>query len=433
MQWISLIINARFYRVKAGALLYAMFLIVVISIISSSFILVNYYNSAYVIKSLKQEQLYRDVNSGINYGLSFHQTIPINSEIEVDLFDDEQHKVMLAKKHWGAFYILSAKAKWRNKIVVKSALVGSNFKEGEKIALYLADQNKPLSLTGKTKIIGDCYIPKAGVKRAYIEGKSFVGNQLISGVKFNSNKTLPPINEELINENLRSFSAIETINDSLVDYELFLEEDSIVNSFGNKTLVLYSPFSIDLSNKVIEGNIVIKSDKQIVVNRSAKITNAILYAKGIVLQKDTKGSMQLFAQDSIIIENNCQLNYPSVVALLGKGNAEVSRKITVKEDVKIKGSLFLYNENFDRKHQALVSIEKDSEITGQVYSSELLELKGKVIGGVFCNKLLLKTPSSVYENHLMDATINRKELSAYFVGIPLTEVLTNQRVIKWLN
>ena len=65
--------------------------------------------------------------------------------------------------------------------------------------------------------------------------------------------------------------------------------------------------------------------------------------------------MQLFAQDSILIEDNCQLNYPSVVALLGKGNTLVSRKIVVKKDVKIKGSLFLYNENFDRKHQALVS------------------------------------------------------------------------------
>lgn len=433
MKWISPIINNQKYMVKAGVLLYAMFLIVVIAIISSSFILVNYYNSAYVIQSLKQEQLYRDVNSGINYGLSFHQEIPINAEVEIDLFDDEQHKVMLTKKHWGVFYMLKSEAKWKNKLASKSALIGSNFKEGEEIALYLADQNKPLSLTGKTKITGDCYVPKAGVKRAYIEGKSFVGNQLINGVKLNSSKTLPPINEELINENLKNFLAVEMLTDSLLDYELFLEKDSIVNSFGNKTLVLYSPSTIDISNKVIEGNIVIKSDRQIIVNRSAKITNVILYAKGILLKKDAKGNMQLFAQDSIVIENNCQLNYPSVVALLGKGNTDVSRKITVKDAVKIKGSLFLYNKNFDRKHQALVSIGKDSEVTGQVYSSELLELKGEVIGGVFCNKLLLKTPSSVYENHLMDAIINRSELSEHFVGVPLTETLINQRVIKWLN
>ncbi|MBL4669089.1 MAG: hypothetical protein JKY30_07475 [Flavobacteriales bacterium] len=419
--------------IKAGALLYAMFLIIVIAIISSSFILVNYYNSAYVIGSLKQEQLYRDASSGINYGLSFHQEIPLNSTIEIDLFNDEQHKVNVGKKQWGAFYILSAEAKWKNKLAVKSALIGANINEGEKIALYLADQNKPLSLTGRTIITGNCYLPKAGVKRAYIEGKSFVGNKLINGLKYNSQKSLPKINNELINENMKSFSPTLSITDSVLDYELFFEQDSIINSFQNKTLVLYSPLTINLSNKIIEGNIIIKSDKQILVSSSTIITNVILYAKGIILEKNTKGTMQIFAQDSIWIEEKCQLNYPSVIALIGKGNTEISRKIIIEEDVLIKGVVFLYNENFDRKHQALISIGEKSEITGQVYSSELLELKGKVIGGVFCKKLLLKTPSSVYENHLMDAVINRKDLSEYFVGVPLTEVIKNQRIIKWLN
>jgi hypothetical protein len=419
--------------IKAGALLYAMFLIIVMAIISSSFILVNYCNNAYVVQVLKQEQIYQDANSGINYGLSFHQEIPINTSLEVDLFDDEQHKVLIGKKHWGAFYILSSEAKWRNKLVSKSALIGANINEGERIALYLADQNKPLSLTGKTVITGNCYLPKAGVKRAYIEGKSFVGNKLINGIKYNSDKTLPPINEELIAENLKNFLPRESINDSLLDYELFLEKDSIINSFQNKTLILYSPLNIELSNKVIEGNIVIKSDQQITVQSSATISNAILYAKGIIIKKNVEGTMQIFAKDSIIVEEDCQLHYPSVLALIGKGNTTVTRKINIAEKVSIKGSVFLYNENSDRKHQSLISIAEKAKITGQVYSSELLELKGEVQGGVFCKKLLLKTPSSVYENHLMDAVINREELSEYFVGVPLTETIKHQRIIKWLN
>ena len=118
--------------IRAGALLYVMFLVIVIAIISSSFILVNYYNNAFVLESLKQEQLYQDVNSGINYGLSFHQEIPIDSKIEIDLFDDEQHKVVVGKKHWGAYYLLSAEANWKNKSAHKAALVGANINEGEK-------------------------------------------------------------------------------------------------------------------------------------------------------------------------------------------------------------------------------------------------------------------------------------------------------------
>lgn len=417
---------------KAGALLYAMFLVIVITIISSSFILVNYYNNTYIIRALKQEQLYRDVNSGINYGLSLHQHLPLNTKIAVDLFSDEQHPVSVEKQNWGAFYVFLSEAKWEKKTVVKSALVGANINEGEKIALYLADQNKPLSLTGRTEISGNCYLPKAGVKRAYIEGKSFVGNKLINGTKQNSSKYLPLINEELIKENQAHFSSISNSNDSLLDYDLVFEQDSIVNSFQNKTLVLYSSSSIVLSNKIIEGNVIIKSDRAITVTSSASISNSILYADGVILEKNVTGDFQVFAKDSILVEGGCKLNYPSVLALIGKGVATTSRKIIIDDEVAIKGAVFLYNENFDRKHQALVSIGEKSELTGQVYSSELLELKGVVYGGVFCKNLLLKTPSSIYENHLMDAVINREELSEHFVGIPLTESVAHQRIIKWL-
>ena len=419
--------------IKAGALLYSMFLVIVIAIVSSSFVLVNYYNNSYVIGILKQEELFRDVNSTINYGLTFHRDIPSNVLTVLDLFDDEQHITSLTKKTWGAFYILSAEAQWKNKSVKKSVLTGVNINEGEKVALYLADQNKPLSLTGNTKIVGNCYLPKAGVKRAYIEGKSFTGDKLIDGLKFYSEITLPPINEDLINENQKNFSYLISSGDSIVDYELVRDKDSIVNSFTSKTLIFYSPFSMVLSNKVIDGNIIFKSEGQITVRSNTFITSAILYAKGIVLEDNVTSSVQLFAQDSIMIGEKCKLTYPSVIALLGKGNTTVSRKIIIAENVEITGAIFLYNENFDRQKQSLVSIGEKCKITGQIYSSELLELKGEVIGGVFCQKVLLKTPSSIYENHLMDVVINREELSEHFVGAALTEELSHQRIIKWLN
>jgi len=420
--------------IKAGALLYAMFLVIVISIISSSFILINYYNNSYAIGAIKQEQLFKDVSSGINYGLVLHQDIELNNQQVLNLFDDDQHPVILNKKAWGAFYRLTAEAKWRNKSVSKTALIGANFNNNEKTALYLSDQNKPLSLTGQTNIVGNCYIPAAGVKRAYIEGKSFSGKKLINGQKQNSSKTLPPINERLIQANYTHFSTLVSAQDSIVEYDLVMEQDSILNSFKNKTLVLYSPHSINLSNKVVEGNIIVKSDRNIVIESSAKINNIICYAKGIIIETQSQISAQFFVQDSMIIEDNCQLNYPSVVALLGKGNATHSKKITIGKDVVVKGSVFLFNENYNRNNQSIISIDENSEIMGQVYSSELLELKGaSITGGAFCKNFLLKTPSSTYQNHLMDVTIDRLALSEHFVGVALTEEINHHQIIKWLN
>ncbi|KJS07311.1 MAG: hypothetical protein VR77_01360 [Flavobacteriales bacterium BRH_c54] len=417
--------------IKAGALLYAMFLVIVISIITSSIILVNYYNNFYVLGAFKQDQLFQDVYSGINYGLVFNQTLPLNQATKIDLFADAQHEVSLTKKSWGAFYVISSKATWRNKNASKTALIGANLNAGEKTAIYLAEQNKPLSLTGLTIITGDCYLPESGVKRAYIEGKSFVGQRLINGIKKNSNKNIPSINKELIDENYHRF--MNSNNDSVVDYEAVLGQDSIVNTFDKNTLVLYSPFTISLANKTIEGNIIIRSDRNIIIETSSNINNIICYAKGIIIEKNSKINAQFFAQDSIVVEENCQLNYPSVLAVLGKGNSTTQRKISIAENVTLKGAVFLYNENYDRKNQALVSVGNNSKITGQIYASEMLELRGEVTGGVFCNNFLLKTPSSVYQNHLMDVVIDREALSEYFVGVALTEAIQQHQIIKWLN
>jgi len=419
--------------IRGGALLYSMFLVLVISIISSSFVLLNYYNSAYVVQILKQEQLYQDVHSGINYALSYYEELPKNTSTIVDLFEDEGHLVSLNKKSWGAFYLISATAKWRNKTASKTALVGTDFNTEDRIALYLSDQNKPLSLTGKTKITGICYLPKSGVKRAYIEGKSFVGNTLINGKKLNSNKNIPKINEELIGEILANYSLSNSINDSVIDYDVVFEQDSIVNTFKNKTLIVSSPFSIDLTNKTIIGNVIIKSDKNIYIRKGTIISEALFYAKGIVLDKNVKGDMQLFAKDSIIIGENCQLNYPSVLALIVEGKSSFTQKIEVGKSTSIKGAVFLYKEAYDRKHQAKISLAIGSNLYGYAYSSELLELKGEIIGGAVCKKLILKTPSSVYENHLMDATINSMLLSEHFVGVSLTTDSKQQSIIKWLN
>ena len=55
------------------------------------------------------------------------------------------------------------------------------------------------------------------------------------------------------------------------------------------------------------------------------------------------------------------------------------------------------------------------------------------IKNVFCKSFILRTPSSVYENHLMDVAIDRIALSEYFVGVALTEEINHHQIIKWLN
>lgn len=419
--------------IRAGALLYAMFLVIVCSIISSSFILSNYYNNTFVLQALKQEQLFIDVNSGINYGLVFHQKIPYNQELKIDLFEDGLHNVTLFKKQWGAFYVLTSSATWRNKVATKSAIIGANIEHEKKIAIYLADQNKPLSLTGNTKIQGNCYLPKAGVKRAYIEGQGFVGQKLITGEVRNSTLNLPKFNQNLF-DNINSNLIDKNLElDSIVSIDVLFNQDTIINSFSNKTLVIYSPNHIVLDHKYLDGNIKILSDEKITVKSTSKISGILLYSKGIIIEKNTSANLQLFSTDSVLVEENCTLSYPTVIGVICNGENKYERKISIAQKVKIKGSIFLFNENTIKTNLPVISIGEESEIMGYVYSSELLELKGNIIGGVYCKNFVLKTPSSVYQNHLMNVGIDSDNLPIDFVGIELMEKSSNHKLIRWLE
>ena len=62
-----------------------------------------------------------------------------------------------------------------------------------------------------------------------------------------------------------------------------------------------------------------------------------------------------------------------------------------------------------------------------------MDFKGKVYGALSCDHFLLTTPSSVYENHLLNAEIDPSLLSADFVGGDTHTENSKRDIVKWLN
>ena len=60
-------------------------------------------------------------------------------------------------------------------------------------------------------------------------------------------------------------------------------------------------------------------------------------------------------------------------------------------------------------------------------------MKGQVHGSLYTDKFLLSTPSSVYENHLLNATIDASALPASFVGVGLLNTNSEKKVVAWLE
>lgn len=420
--------------IKASSLFYAIVISIIIAIVSSSLILFAYLSRIEFENFEITQRLSVNATSGLNLLMSKQSLIELNQDKIIDLYGNKEDSVALSRKSWGAFEIIVSTGLFKNKGLRQIAQVGYYTDSAKSYSLYLTDQDKPLALCGNTKIKGTAFLPKAGVKRAYIEGQNFTGAVMIDGQVKTSEKTLPEFNKMLI-DNIQSILSKKTItgNDSVIVIETDLSGDSINNSFKNRTIVISSNNALKISDGLYSGNIAIVSNKQITVSANAMIRDIIIAAPKIIIEKEFKGNLQAFASDSIIVNKDVSLYYPSVLGIV-KGNSALNvSAVVLNENDTLLGTVFAFKNEESILKQAAVVLKEKSVVTGQVYSNGYADVKGTIFGSLMSDKIILSTPSSVYENHLLNAVIDQSALSRYYVGINLVEESAVKKIVKWLN
>ncbi|HEY8402744.1 MAG TPA: hypothetical protein VIK89_15855 [Cytophagaceae bacterium] len=416
--------------VRANALFIVVVISLIIGILTSSLILIAYHYRLQISDSLLYKRLELNANSGINLLLSDYP-LPYDEPKWVDLFKEETDSILIKKSRWGVFEVGVVKASLGKSKVVKAIEYGYKPDRVSGGALYLVDQNRPLSLCGKTILRGTCYLPEAGVKRAYIEGQSFEGDKLVHGKTERSKTSLPPLNPEV-----QKYVVALTENPGASGIQLkeidWQEQDSIINSFLDSTSFIHSSSRLNISGKVIKGNVIIYSSSQVELSADNFIKDALVIAPSIIVKRGFTGSVQLFGTDSIIIEEEVRLTYPSVVSLVKKDFKVTQPFIRIGSKAEVTGLVVAFQQVFDLK-QTLIDLRREAKVEGQVYADGFLDLKGIVHGSVACNKFTLRTHSSTYENHLLNAVIDQTQLSTHYVGSSLVKSEKVKKIIKYLE
>lgn len=390
-----------------------------------------YLNSQITTKEIFKDKLQSDISSGFVLFCNQQGVVDYDSIKTVDLFGDNQSLVEISKHRYGVFDIVTVQNKWKNISFKKTALLGENIFEGEKTALYLTDRQRYLSVSGNTIISGTSYLPKLGIRRAYIEGKGFKGDNLVEGEIKNSNNSLPTIDTNIINYLYGFFEDKYPSSDSIAGYEDMVRTKSVIRKFSEKQLMLISKEIIKVTGTVIEGNVIVYSPKGVFIGKDANIKDAIFFAPNIYIEPGFNGSIQAFAQDTFVVGDDCKLRYPSYVAIINKNINNCYFR--VEEGSEIAGGILIYQDSKALKEPELF-IGKDVSIYGQVYCKGSCELKGNIYGSLYCNVFVLKTPSAYYENHLLDVKIDINNLSKYFVGATIFDKSTkSKKIIRWLE
>ncbi|OFY66104.1 MAG: hypothetical protein A3H98_11925 [Bacteroidetes bacterium RIFCSPLOWO2_02_FULL_36_8] len=392
-----------------------------------SLILLAFYHRQDFYENYNRQIVLKNLESGVNLLLSDDIWNSQEDTLSVDLFNEGKDSAILKKRMWG-LYKLGMVTSFRGKInYTKVFLAGS---QAGKYALYLANQNTPLSLSGLTSIVGDVFIPKRGVKQAYIEGKSFEGNKLINGAISESETEIPRLSEKLIEINHKIINNEYFINIS--EQQLPNRAGTIINSFLHLPLLYRHEGEVILKNIVVRGNIIIQSSDSIYVDSSAVLEDVWLIAPVVRIGNSFSGSVQIYATNKIIIDEKSKLNYPSSLCLIVNEVNKTEKEIVLKRDVVFDGTLLAYSDQ-QQLIPPSVSLEKGCMFSGYIYVNGQADIKGSVSGTVICSKIILKTSASVYENHLLDAIIDRGKLSPDFIVCPLMINSGKPQIVKWMQ
>lgn len=379
-------------ELKASALVYAVLISLILSLITLSLITAVQLHNQRIADITDIHQVVRNTDSAIELMLTDAQ-LGTGKEIGIDLFGDGIDSVYLSRKPWGAFEVIGIRAKRRRQRTDRFALIGSLLPDSGNV-LTLADIGKPLSLCGDVRIEGNCALPKSGVKRAYIEGKNYVGKELIYGQTSTGPSTLPETGIPTFDELVRG-------DEKPVWFEE-LQVLTVNQSFSEAPLLIQSSDRIDLSRMNIIGNILVRSESEIVIGGSSKLSKCILSAPKITVDRGFEGDVQLYG-DSIIIDQEVYLRYPSGVYSSG-GIVEVA------DGSILAGCLIMESQ----RTEARVSIGEDCTVYGTVFNNRKTQLKGTIFGELLTNGFLLRTASATYENHLLDAVISTRGLPRPF-------------------
>ena len=398
---------------------------VVVGIICLAMVLLGYVNRVLYVTNDATSRLHRNVQSGYNYILADANQVTAPLSGVEDLFGRGTDSVLIGRKRWGLYEVGTVLAWAGNQQKGGAIMIGHRPDSLGQAALYLADERRPLSIAGNTRISGKAYLPRAGIRTAYINRTGYSGSKLVYGTTRYSNSSMPQLDAEAA----EAIFAIYNGNNTPT-YRLDARPagtDSIGRSFlrdSAQYLQLEGGMAI---SGAINGQVIVHSPGKLHLPAKAQINHAIIIARHVTVANGFEGTLQIFATDSIVLGQRVQLGYPSALVCQGQQGGYIS----IGQNSQVTGTILHLGQASNERYNQC-KLLPGSVLTGRAYINGFAEVQGTIKGHLSCRKFLLQTPATLYENHLFNATIDSERIASQYLGTPVWGSASTRGIISTL-
>lgn len=376
-------------------MLYAIYVCLLLAILLLGIIYVSNLNMFLRVHYENRDRLLIENQSATEYWLGFSTK---TNELETDFSTTS----FFLRKHGLLPYLVTQTCSSNDTVSTVHFLT---LKGRNKNALVTGYHSPNLYYSGNVRIIGTL---KTGSR--YIAEKSILNernNLTQKGGYEVADFSLPKVSAE-----------VESVLTTAKPQSLHSNSNSsrMVNSFLQEPIFL-DVTGANLSGKRIIGNYILSSRDSIFIDDSTILQDVIVQASRVTVGSGFKGNIQIIADESVVIQDHVHLLYPSYILVRGVGRKK--NQIKTGNQSYIFGNMVLLGNNEGAYSRFIVSTSAESVVAGDIYSSGIAALSGKVYGSVYAERLGSVTNSKLYENVLRDIEIDVTKRMYPDLNLPL--------------
>lgn len=324
------------------------------------------------------------------------QDSTLNTDLRRDttlrLFPEEDSSwVTIQSCRWGLYEMLEITAGQQR----ASCLLGKTAESYYKAGLYIPDGQHILSIAGNTCLEGKLYLGKNGISYARIKSEFFNGTSVVPSQIYLSEKEFPVLEPET-KTHVRDLFAYPV-------KALPLSGISGEESFS--VPVVYRHIGAEIEEMNLSGRFVLYADDTLYIRGNNRLQGIIVVARKVRISQGFKGRLQIFARDSIVMENSVHL-------LSGSGlwvNGELpGRSIRLGEECMVEGYVVVMGNSLKQEHPVPHYFQPISSVVkGLVYVDGTAHIKGSIRGCLYARKLCYFASEGYYPDLLYEVTLCR--------------------------
>ena len=324
---------------------------------------------------------------------STHPDRFMQKETELTIFDDRpSSKVEIEREQWGLYELVSVSVE--KPAFTRTKLMGLREPSAYGAGLYHRENQMSITLAGNTNILTTAYLPRNGFIYGQMNSEFFDGQETDPAQMKPADPLFPAASQEILAGVDSMFSVHPTA-------QLF--PGSMAVPFYNSTPLVLSADG-QIRNCDLAGKTIVVGD-ELTIDSTCRFRDIIFICSSLVVEEGFEGSMQVFARDSVVVEPNVRLLYPSGIY--------AGDRVRLSDSTQVNGYVIVNPlEEPEMTKPNYVSARK-SIVRGFVYVNGNAQLQGIVSGSVYVKEAMYYGPSGYYRGMIHDFTLLENPGVAY--------------------